>query len=303
MKKHPLLLGLLVFGVLLSLFLVSIWVLSFFSSHEQGLWGKEKVAIIEIKGVILDPQPIVEKLIKFRKNEKVRAIVLRIDSPGGGVGPAQEIYNETKKAQLEKKVLVSMGSVAASGGYYIACAADKIIANPGTITGSIGVIVESLNVEDLLRKLGLHSTVIKSGRLKDMGSPLRKMTPEERKLLQGVLDSVHEQFIHAVAEGRRLSLEKVRRLADGRIFSGDQAKNLGLIDDLGDLQDTIALAAKMAGIKGEPEVIYPEKKRFSLLDLILGETVQRLVERAGEQFPQLFFLYKNPATIHFSMDG
>jgi protease-4 len=294
MRKHPLLLGLLVFGVLLSLFLVSIWVFSFFSSHEQSLWGNEKIAIIEIKGVILDSQPVIEKLIKFRKNEKVRAIVLRIDSPGGGVGPAQEIHAEVKKVELEKKVLVSMGSVAASGGYYIACAADKIIANPGTITGSIGVIVESLNVEDLFRKIGLRSTVIKSGRHKDIGSPLRKMTAEEKRLLQGVLDSVHEQFIHAVAEGRRLPLEKVRGLADGRIFSGDQAKNLGLIDNLGDLQDTIAMAAQMAGIKGEPEVIYPEKKRFSLLDLILDETVLKLLDRAGEHFPQLFFLYTNP---------
>jgi protease-4 len=268
--------------------------LSYFSGREESLWGNEKIAIIEIKGVILDPQPVVEKLIKFRKNEKVKAVVLRIDSPGGGVGPAQEIHAEVKKVQLEKKVLVSMGSVAASGGYYIACAADKIVANPGSITGSIGVIVESLNVEDLFRKLGLRSTVIKSGRHKDIGSPLRKMTPEEKKLLQGVLDSVHEQFIRAVAEGRKLPLEKVRGLADGRIFSGDQARTLGLVDDLGNLQDTIAMAAKMAGIKGEPEVIYPEKKRFSLVDLILQETILKLFDREGELFPQFLFLYTNP---------
>jgi protease-4 len=291
MKNHPLLLGILVFGVLLSLFFISIWVLSYFTGREESLWGEEKVAIIEIKGVILDPQPVVEKLIKFRKNEQVKAIVLRIDSPGGGVGPAQEIHAEVKKVQREKKVLVSMGSVAASGGYYIACAADRILANPGSITGSIGVIVESLNVEELFRKLGLRSTVIKSGKHKDIASPLRKMTPEEKKLLQGVLDSVHEQFIRAVADGRNLPLEKVRTLADGRIFSGDQAKNLGLVDELGNLQDTIALAAKMAGIKGEPEVIYPEKKRFSLLDLLLQETILKFLESAGESFPQLFFLY------------
>ncbi len=284
----------LVFGVLLSLFVISIWVLSYFSGREESLWGNEKIAIIEIKGVILDPQPVVEKLIKFRKNEKVKAVVLRIDSPGGGVGPAQEIHAEVKKVQLEKKVLVSMGSVAASGGYYIACAADKIVANPGSITGSIGVIVESLNVEDLFRKIGLRSNVIKSGRHKDIGSPLRKMTPEEKKLLQGVLDSVHEQFIRAVAEGRKLPLKKVRSLADGRIFSGDQARTLGLVDDLGNLQDTIALAAKMVGIKGEPEVIYPEKKRFSILDLILQEAILKIFDRAGELFPQLLFLYTNP---------
>jgi protease-4 len=294
MKKHPLLVGLLVFGVLLSLFLISIFALSYFSGREDSLWADEKIAIIEVRGVIIDPQPTVEKLIKFRKNEKIKAIILRIDSPGGGVGPAQEIYSEVKKAQREKKVLVSMGSVAASGGYYIACAADKIMANPGTITGSIGVIVESLNVEDLFRKIGLRSEVIKSGRHKDMGSPFRKMGPEEKRLLQGVLDSVHEQFIQAVAEGRKLSLEKVRSLADGRIFSGDQARAMGLVDELGTLQDTIAMAAKMSGIKGEPEVIYPEKKRFSLLDFLLGETTIRFLESRGETFPQLFFLFSLP---------
>ncbi len=294
MKKHPLLLGLLVFGVLLSLFFVSIFALSYFCGREESLWRDEKIAIIEVRGVIIDPQPTVEKLIKFRKNENIKAIILRIDSPGGAVGPAQEIYSEVKKVQREKKVLVSMGSVAASGGYYVACAADKIMANPGTITGSIGVIVESLNVEDLFRKIGLRPEVIKSGRHKDIGSPFRKMSPEEKRLLQGVLDNVHEQFIQAVAEGRKLPLEKVRSLADGRIFSGDQAKTMGLVDELGNLQDTIAMAAKMAGIKGEPEVIYPEKKRFSLLDLLLGETTLRFLESRGETFPQLYFLYSLP---------
>jgi len=295
MKKHPVLLGMMVFGVLLSLFIVSLWVLSLLAIREESLWGDEKVAIIEIRGVILDSQPVLEKLTKFRKSEKVKAIVLRIDSPGGGVGPAQEIYAEVKKIQREKKVLVSIGSVAASGGYYIACAADKIVANPGSITGSIGVIVESMNVEELLRKIGLQSMVIKSGKHKDIGSPLRKMTKEEKRLLQGVIDSVHEQFIRAVAEGRKLPLEKVRSLADGRIFSGDQARSLGLIDDLGNLEDAIAMAAKMAGIKGTPEVIYPEKKKFSILDFLLRETIQKVLESLRENTSQLNFFYYLPA--------
>ncbi len=297
MKKHPLLLGMAVFGILLSLFFVSLWVLSYLSSHEDTLWGGDKIAIVEIKGVILDPQPTVEKLIKLRKDEKIKAIILRIDSPGGAVSPAQEIYSEVKRVQQEKKVLVSVGSVAASGGYYIACGADQIVANPGSITGSIGVIAESMNVEDLLRKLGLRSMVIKSGRHKDLGSPFREMTPEERQLLQGVLDSVHEQFIHAVAEGRKLPVERVRGLADGRIFSGDQAKTLGLIDGLGTLQDTITMAAKMAGIKGEPEVIYPEKKRFSLLDLLLEGAAQKIWESVADGSPRLYFLYSLPGGI------
>lgn len=294
MKKHPILLGLTVLGVLLGLFLVSIWVLSYFSNREESFWGGEKIAVIEVRGVILDPQPIVEKLVKLRKNEKIKAIVLRIDSPGGGVGPAQEIHAEVKKAQKEKKVVVSMGSVAASGGYYIACAADRIIANPGSITGSIGVIVESLNVEELLGKLGLRSVVVKSGKHKDLGSPMRPMTAEDRRLLQGVIDSVHEQFIRAVAEGRNLPLEKVRELADGRIFSGDQARSLGLVDELGNLEDTIAMAAQMAGIRGEPEILYPEKKRFSLFDLLIQETVQKIVENLKESAPPLNFLYYWP---------
>jgi protease-4 len=294
MRKYPILLGLVVFGVLLGLFLVSLYALSYLSNREESLWGGEKIAIIEIRGVILDPQPIVEKLVKLRKNEKVKAIVLRIDSPGGGVGPAQEIFAEVKKAQKEKKVLVSMGSVAASGGYYIACAADKILANPGSITGSIGVIVESLNVEELLRKLGLRSMVVKSGKHKDLGSPLRPMTEEEKKLLQGVLDSIHEQFIRAVAEGRKLPVEKIRELADGRIFSGEQARDLGLVDELGNLEDTLAMAATLAGIRGEPEIMYPERKRFSLFDLLLQESVSKIVESLRESAPPLNFLYTWP---------
>jgi protease-4 len=294
MKKHPILLGLVVFGVLVGLFVISIYALSYLTNREESLWGGEKVAVIEIRGVILDPQPVVEKLVKLRKNEKVKAIVLRIDSPGGGVGPAQEIFSEVKKAQKEKKVLVSMGSVAASGGYYIACGADTIVANPGTITGSIGVIMESLNVEELLHKIGLRSMVVKSGKHKDLGSPLRPMSEEEKKLLQGVLDSVHDQFIRAVAEGRRLPPEKVRELADGRIFSGEQARNLGLVDELGNLEETIALAAKLAGIRGEPEVVYAEKKRFSLLEFLLQESASRLAEGLRDSAPPMNFLYYWP---------
>lgn len=291
MRKHPLLLGMIVFLILMVIFIATILALSYFSTREGSLFGKEKIAIIEIKGVILDSQPIIEKLIKFRKNDKVKAIVLRIDSPGGAVGPAQEIYTEVKKVQREKKILASVGSTAASGGYYIACAAEKIVANPGSITGSIGVIAETLNVEELLRKIGLRPTVIKSGKHKDIGSPTRPMTEEERKLLQEVLDNVHEQFIRAVAEGRQMPLEKVRPLADGRIFTGDQAKILGLVDELGNLEDTIFWAAKLAGIKGEPEIIYPEKKKFSIWELLLQETIQKLFQGWKENIPPYIIFY------------
>ncbi len=293
MKKNPVWMGIKVFGGLLIIFLFCISLLSYFSGQEGSIWGEEKIAIVEINGTLLDPRPIIENLNKFRKNKRVKAIVLRIDSPGGGVGPAQEIYAEVKKVRREKKVLVSMGSTAASGGYYVACSADKILANPGSITGSIGVVVESLNVEKLFQKIGLSSMVVKSGRYKDIGSPTREMTAEEKKLLQGVIDNVHEQFIQVVAKERRLPLNKVRSLADGRIFSGEQAKELGLIDDLGSLEDTISLAAKTAGIKGEPEVIYPIQRRISFLDLLLQGTLQKVLERSNvnSSYPFPLFLY------------
>lgn len=291
MRKHPILLGMAIFFILLGIFIVSILALSYFSSREESLFGKEKIAIIEIRGVILDSQPIIEKLVKFRKNEKIKAIVLRIDSPGGAVGPAQEIYAEVKKVQREKKVIASVGSTAASGGYYIACAAEKIVANPGSITGSIGVIAETLNIEELLRKIGLRPTVIKSGKHKDIGSPTRPMTEEEKKLLQEVLDNVHEQFIRAVAEGRQIPIEKVRPLADGRIFTGDQAKALGLVDELGNLEDTISLAAKLVGIKGEPEIIYPEKKKFSIWELLIQEAIQKIFQGWQENTPSYIIFY------------
>jgi protease-4 len=294
MRKHPVLLGFMVFGVLLGLFVISVGIFFYFVSRDESFWGGDKIAVIEVKGVLLDPQPTIEKLTRFRKSKEVKVVILRIDSPGGGVGPAQEIYAEVKKTQKEKKVLASVGSVAASGGYYIACAADTIMANPGSITGSIGVIVESLNVEELLKKIGLRSNVIKSGKHKDIGSPMRPMTEEDRRLLQGVLDNIHEQFIQAVAEGRSLPVEKVRPLADGRIFSGQQAKDLGLIDTLGTLEDAIALAAEIGGIKGEPEIIYPEKKRFSLLDYFLQESLQRALENVRESLSQPNFLFLMP---------
>jgi len=200
----------------------------------------------------------------------VKAIILRIDSPGGGVGPSQEIYREIQKirSSKRKKIITSMGSVAASGGYYVASASDLIIANPGTITGSIGVLMEFTNIEELFKKIGIKGVVLKSGEHKDIGSPFREMTPEEKKLIQSVIDNVHQQFIQAVMEGRNLERSKVIEVADGRILTGEQAKKLGLVDQLGNLQDAIDTAARMAGIEGKPVVLYP-KRKFSLLDLLI----------------------------------
>jgi len=229
----------------------------------------DRIALIRVEGVILDSQTTIGELKRFSENPSVKAIVIRIDSPGGGVVPSQEIYDAVKRVRNKhnKAVIASMGSVAASGGYYIAAATDRIVANPGTLTGSIGVIMETANVEGLLQKIGVEGVVIKSGKYKDVGSPLRKMSADERGLLQAVMDDVHKQFIEAVAEGRSLELRTAQALADGRIFTGRQAKEAKLVDELGDLEDAIQLAAEVVGIEGEPKVIEP-RRRFSLREVL-----------------------------------
>ncbi|HEU5091069.1 MAG TPA: signal peptide peptidase SppA, partial [Nitrospira sp.] len=229
----------------------------------------DRIALIRVEGVILDSQTTIGELKRFSENPSVKAIVIRIDSPGGGVVPSQEIHDAVKRIRSKnnKAVIASMGSVAASGGYYIAAATDRIVANPGTLTGSIGVIMETANVEGLLQKIGVEGVVIKSGKYKDVGSPLRKMSADERGLLQAVMDDVHKQFIEAVAEGRSLELRAAQALADGRIFTGRQAKEAKLVDELGDLEDAIQLAAEVVGIEGEPKVIEP-RRRFSLREIL-----------------------------------
>ncbi|TKB77242.1 MAG: signal peptide peptidase SppA [Nitrospira sp.] len=236
---------------------------------DLDLSTEDRIALIRVEGVILDSQTTIGELKRFSENPSIKAIVIRIDSPGGGVVPSQEIYNAVKRVRSKhnKAVIASMGSVAASGGYYIAAATDRIVANPGTLTGSIGVIMETANVEGLLQKIGVEGVVIKSGKYKDVGSPLRKMSADERGLLQGVMDDVHKQFIEAVAEGRSLELRAAQALADGRIFTGRQAKEAKLVDELGDLEDAIQLAAEVVGIEGEPKVIEP-RRRFSLREVL-----------------------------------
>lgn len=240
-----------------------------------GLNSSEKVVVVKLDGVILDPLEISMELKKLEEDADVKAVVVRIDSPGGAVGPSQEIYNSIKRLRKVKPVVASMGTIAASGGLYAAVAANKIVANPGTLTGSIGVIVEFINAEELLQKIGIKGSVVKSGKFKDTGSPLREMSEEERALLQSVIDDVNRQFIKAVADGRGMKIEDVEKIADGRIFTGSQAKENGLVDILGDLSDSIDLGAKLAGIKGKPFVVYPEKKGLKLLDYLSGESIAR----------------------------
>jgi protease-4 len=271
MSNRPILKGFLLFVMIGFFFFIGIYWLTRFSEGGGPVTG-ERIALVKIEGVILDATDTLEELKKYKENPSVKAILIRINSPGGAVVPSQEIYEEIQKIRKEtgKKIIISMGTLAASGGYYIASASDRIVANPGTLTGSIGVIMELMNVEGLFKKVGLESVVIKSGLRKDVGSPFRSMTKEEREYLQSVMDDVHLQFIEAVVKGRGLKKEEVTALADGRVFTGKQALENKLVDELGDLEDAIHVAGKMVGIKGEPKII-ETKKKFSFIDLLKSE--------------------------------
>ncbi|GER93058.1 signal peptide peptidase SppA [Dissulfurispira thermophila] len=267
-------------------FLILIVVSAFFTFLQKEVPLKDKVALVNIEGPILHAKQTVDEIKEYVKDKSIKAIVLRVDSPGGGVVPSQEIYEEVRKAATQKKVVVSMGSVAASGGYYISAPANKIIANPGTITGSIGVIMEVPNIKGLMDKIGVKTEVIKSGRHKDIASVFRGIGKEEREIIQGVMDDVHEQFIKAVSDGRKIPVENVKKIADGRIFSGRQALKVGLVDELGDLEYAIKTAAKIAGIKGEPEVV-TKKEKSTLLELLNG----RISESVSKVVPKIELKY------------
>ena len=223
------------------------------------------VGVVELTGVITSSKKVIEQIKAFKENSSIKAIVLRVNSPGGGVGPSQEIYREIVKTRKIKKVIASFGSVAASGGYYAAAASDGIMADPGTITGSLGVIMEYANFQEIMKKIGLAPIVIKSGKFKDMGSPVRPIKDEEKKILQGVADEIHIQFIKDVAKGRGIKQDKIAKIADGRIYTGEKAMKIGLVDKLGNLDDAIDWAGKLGGVKGKIKAVYPEKDRINSL--------------------------------------
>jgi protease-4 len=278
-----------------ALILISLIVASGFKSSRVSSFHAGRgnvVGIIEVTGIIADSKSTINQIKQLRENKSVKAVVLRIDSPGGTVGPAQEIYREIQKTVQIKKIVVSMGTVAASGGYYIAAAADGIMANPGTITGSIGVIMEYTNFRQLLDKIGIAPVVIKSGDFKDVGSPLREMTEVEEKFLQSFVDKTRQQFVRAVADGRKMPLEQVESLADGRIFTGEEAKENGLVDRLGNLEDAIEWAGRMAGIEGEINTIYVREKRFSFLDALMGTSQESLFNSIFQRLPSASYLMR-----------
>jgi protease-4 len=291
MKSHPLLSGCLI-TALVVFFLLGVAVIAYsFLGKDKLLTSRDKVGVVEIKGVLTDSKTIIKHLDRYRDDAGIKAIVLRIDSPGGAVGPAQEILREVEKVKLKKKIVASLGTVAASGGYYIACGADLVMANKGTATGSIGVIMQFTNVEELTKKVGLDFFTLKSGRYKDVGSPFRSMTPEEKEYMQRLLDNIYQQFIGDVARNRKIPVDKMKSLAEGKVYTGEEAKQVGLVDEFGNLQDAIEKAGRLGGITGKVEAVYPQKEGFSLLRLLMGEDgEQTLSNLVGLRYPQPAFL-------------
>jgi len=254
----------------------------------------DKIALVELKGEIIESSDIVRQIKKYREESDIKGILLRVDSPGGGVVASHEIYEEVRKTRDEgKPIVVSMGSLAASGGYYVSVGASRIVANPGTLTGSIGVISEFMRYDPLLSKIGVEETTIKSGKLKDAGSPYREMTEEDKEYFQSLMDDVHRQFIAIVEKERKLDHDSLLAFADGRVFTGEQAKKLKLVDTLGTFEDAITITSRLSGIRGKAAIVHEEKHKHGLLDLLLGETrVSGLDKLQAEFLHQPLLQYK-----------
>lgn len=248
------------------------------------------IGVVEVTGPILSSKKIILDLKAFRDDDAIKAIVLRIDSPGGGIGPSQEIYRELMKTRAVKTVIASMGSVAASGGYYIACAAQGIVANSGTITGSVGVIMEYANLEQIAKKIGIASVVIKSGEYKDMGSPMRELKDSEKQLFQKLVDELHAQFVSDAAAARNMETHVMAKLADGRVYTGQTAMKLNLVDRIGNMDDAVEWAGQKAGIEGELTPVYPKEDKMTLFRKLAETLFQdvNLGTRLSEQFRYFF---------------
>ena len=248
------------------------------------------IGVVEVAGPIISSTEIIEDLKAFMDDDAIKAIILRVDSPGGGIGPSQEIYRELMKHREDKPVIASMGSVAASGGYYIACAARGIVANSGTITGSIGVIMEYANVEEIAQKIGISPVVIKSGEYKDMGSPMRTLKEGEKQLFQNLVDELHAQFVSDAATARNMEAAAMAKLADGRVYTGQTAMKLKLVDRIGNMDDAVQWAGQMAGIEGELVPVYPKADTMTLFKKLAETMFQDVNLGAGlsRQFRYVF---------------
>lgn len=252
--------------------------------------SRGNIGVVEVTGPILSSKKIIKNLKRFKDDDAIKAIILRVDSPGGGIGPSQEIYRELMKTRETKIVIASMGSVAASGGYYIACATQGIVANSGTITGSIGVIMEYANIEQIAKKIGIFPVVIKSGEYKDMGSPMRELKDSEKQLFQNLVDELHAQFVSDAADARNMEIDVMAKLADGRVYTGQTAMKIKLIDRIGNMDDAVQWAGQMAGIEGELTPVYPKEDKITLFKKLAETLLQDITlgSRLSEQFRYVF---------------
>jgi len=279
------------------LFVAAIFVLVYISvradDHAQFTGFGDRIAVVDLEGVIVDPKSIVAQLKKYGDDSSIKAIILHINSPGGGAAASEEIYREVRRVRDEKhkRIVASIETVGASGAYYVASGTNKIYANEASIVGSIGVIAEWYNYADLLKWAKLKEITLKAGEFKDTGSPTRDMTPAEKAYMQALIDDMHSQFIHNVATGRKVKDEDIRPIADGRVWTGRQALPMKLIDQIADFQATVADTAKSVGISGEPTLVTPERERKSLLDLMFGDVSDLIPDRAKLMQTNVGFYY------------
>ena len=273
-------------AIALTLLLV-VFILGKFDKYGSDMFNGQTIALLRVEGAIIDVRWYMEQVRYMSEDEGILAVVLRVDTPGGAIAPTQELYSELLKLGEIKPVVTSMGTVAASGGYYLSCATDWIVSNPGTLTGSVGVIMELTNLQALFEKIGIHSRTIKSGKFKDTGNPMRPMTEEEEKLLQEMIMDTYEQFVEAVLDGRPVVEEEIRPYLDGRIFTGRQAYELGLVDQLGNINAAIEKAAEMAGMTEVPDQLYePVKERPGLFTLLFGESAARALASLSDSISE-----------------
>ena len=295
------LLWILIGGGAFFLFVLAVFTLVYLTLHaggsESSLGGfGDRIGVVDLEGVILSPQPVVGQLKKFGDDSSIKAIILHVNSPGGGVAASEEIYREVKRIRSEKKkkIVASVETVGASGAFYISSACDKIYADQGSIVGSIGVIAQWVNYGDLLKWAKLKDVVIKTGEFKDTGNPARDLTPAEQAYMQSLIDNMFGQFIKAVADGRSMKYDDVKAIANGKVWTGEQAQSMKLIDKLGDFETAVDETAKSVGIRGEPTLVRPEKDRRTLMDLLLGDVSQYLptTDKMLEQHVGFYFLWK-----------
>ncbi len=295
MRRYPVISGICLLFSIGIVFCALLYALGFFKGAGSPFTLGEKIGVVQIEGLIADSREISDQIEELSNDDDIQAVVLRIDSPGGGVAASQEIYQAVHKLRKKKKVVASMGSVAASGGYLIATAAERIVANPGTITGSISAVMHFPDVQELMKKVGVRSSVVKSGKFKDIGSPAREMTTEERQLIQSIVDDIYDHLVQTISENRKIPLENIRRIADGRIFSGRQALQLKLVDEMGGLQDSIQIAGRLAGITGKPDIVYVTKKKSSFIKYLMenaASVVSEELQRSSAESRGALFLLK-----------